>query len=47
MNADRASMTCRRARLLAATTLLQILAGCVTLTSDPRAIFLAEEVEDE
>jgi len=35
-----ASMTCRRLRLLAATTLLQILAGCVTLTSDPRAIFL-------
>ncbi len=33
-------MTCPRLRLLAATTLLQILAGCVTLTSDPRAIFL-------
>ena len=33
-------MTCRRLRLLAATTLLQVLAGCVTLTSDPRAVFL-------
>ena len=33
-------MTRRRLRLLAATALLQILAGCVTLTSDPRGIFL-------
>jgi endonuclease/exonuclease/phosphatase (EEP) superfamily protein YafD len=33
-------MTCHRLRLLAAALLLQILAGCVTLTSDPRAVFL-------
>ena len=33
-------MTCHRLRSLAVATLLQILAGCITLTSDPRAVFL-------
>ncbi len=33
-------MRCRGVGLLAAASLLQILSGCVTLTSDPRAVFL-------
>jgi len=33
-------MTCGRLRFTAALLLLQMLAGCITITSDPRAVFL-------